>query len=72
MMFNSRISAACIGMACVVASACPTATAASGVYGDPEAAAKYWQEQSLEVSITTFTNAWKTGEHSIVVTSATS
>jgi hypothetical protein len=48
MMFNSRISAACIGMACVVASACPTSTAAGGVYGDPEAAAKYWQEQSLE------------------------
>jgi hypothetical protein len=55
-MFNSRIdaartavAAACIGMACVVAAGgSPLATAASGVYGDPEAAAKYWQEQSLE------------------------
>jgi hypothetical protein len=55
-MFNSRIdaarsavAAACIGMACVVAAGgSPPATSASGVYGDPEAAAKYWQEQSLE------------------------
>ncbi len=55
-MFNSRIDAArtavvaaCIGLACVVASAgSPPATAAGGVYGDPQAAAKYWQEQSLE------------------------
>jgi hypothetical protein len=56
-MSNSRISAAarkalvasCIAITCVsVASECgPTATAESGVYGDP-AAAKYWQEQSLE------------------------
>jgi Peptidase_C39 like family len=55
---NSRISAAarkalvasCIAITCVsVASDCgPTATAESGVYGDPAAAAKYWQEQSLE------------------------
>jgi len=55
-MFNSRIgaartavAAACIGMACVVAATgSPPATAASGVYGDPDVAAKYWQEQSLE------------------------
>ncbi len=55
-MFNSRVEAArtavvtvCIGLAWVVASGgSPQATAAGGVYGDPEAAAKYWQEQSLE------------------------
>jgi len=55
-MFNSRIgaartavAAACIGMAWfVAATGSPPATAASGVYGDPDAAAKYWQEQSLE------------------------
>lgn len=56
-MFNSRIDAAmrtgrvaaCLGVAAIVASVCsPTASAAGGVYGDPAAAAKYWQEQSLE------------------------
>jgi hypothetical protein len=57
-VFNSRTSAAarrglvasCIAITCVsVASECgPAATAESGVYGDPAAAAKYWQEQSLE------------------------
>lgn len=53
-MFNSRSGATarvavCLGAAAVVASVCsPTATAAGAVYGDPAAAARYWQEQSLE------------------------
>jgi Peptidase_C39 like family len=55
-MFNFRMAAArtamvaaCVGFACVIASAgSPPAAAANGVYGDPQAAAKYWQEQSLE------------------------
>lgn len=50
-MFNSRIAAALvaagIGMPSVFAPAGPAASA-DGVYGDPAAAAKYWQEQSLE------------------------
>jgi len=46
---RTAAAAACVAMACVVAPGCyPPATAASGVYGDPEAAAKYWVQQSLE------------------------
>lgn len=47
---------ACLGIACValaaacqaVAKSAPPSTASSGSYGDPAAAAKYWQQQSLE------------------------
>jgi hypothetical protein len=88
-MFNSRndagraaMVAACVGLAFVgTFTGSPRATAAGGVYGDPQAAAKYWQEQSLndpgveypdeQVSIATFTSAWHTGEDSIIVTAAT-
>ncbi|MCW2663769.1 MAG: hypothetical protein JWP83_4921 [Mycobacterium sp.] len=46
---RSALVAAVVGMAIVFApGGCPAATAADGVYGDPAAAAKYWQEQSLE------------------------
>jgi hypothetical protein len=56
-MSNSPIAAAArtvlvaagLGMALVIApGGSPAATAADGVYGDPAAATKYWQEQSLE------------------------
>ncbi|MBW0013368.1 C39 family peptidase [Mycobacterium sp.] len=46
---RTAVVAACFGIACVVAAAGITAAAADpGVYGDPRAAAKYWQEQSRE------------------------
>jgi hypothetical protein len=53
-MFNSLLALAartvaavvCIGAASV--SLAPAATATDGMYGNPAAAAKYWQEQSLE------------------------
>jgi hypothetical protein len=55
-MFNSRIAAAArtalvaagVGIALVVAPGVHPAVAADGVYGDPAAAARYWQEQSRE------------------------
>lgn len=56
-MFNSPIAtalrAALVGACIVVANAslvstCAVATAADGVFGDPAAAAEYWQQQSLE------------------------
>jgi hypothetical protein len=55
-MFNCRaavaartaMAAASIGMAFAALTFPPAATAANGVYGDPAAAAKYWQQQSLE------------------------
>jgi hypothetical protein len=54
--FNYRIeaaartaaAAACVTVGCVLAGGTPAASAADGMYGDPAAAAKYWQEQSLE------------------------
>ena len=55
---GSVVAGACIGMssvfllsACGSAPSAPTATSSpstSSVYGDPAAAAKYWQQQSLE------------------------
>lgn len=60
-MFNSRIASAVIGVAsaCFIAACTPTShsapsltpsitTSSSGVYGNPGAATKYWQQQSLE------------------------
>lgn len=47
-MLNSRIAAAVVAAGLGAAACCPAASAAAGVYGDPSAAAKYWQEQSLE------------------------
>ncbi|ORV85877.1 hypothetical protein AWC11_18355 [Mycobacterium interjectum] len=54
--FNDRIEAAvrtavasaAIAAACLLAGQSPAASATDGVYGDPGAAAKYWQAQSLE------------------------
>jgi len=47
---RSALVAACVGTTCVSVTwgFSPPASAAGGVYGDPAAAAKYWQEQSLE------------------------
>ena len=60
---RTAAAAACIAMACVVAPGCyPPATAASGVYGDPEAAAKYWVQQSLEDTCGLASVAYLVGE----------
>jgi predicted double-glycine peptidase len=46
---RAALVAACLGLALLVAPpGNPHATAAGGVYGNPETAAKYWQAQSLE------------------------
>ncbi|OBF47551.1 hypothetical protein A5787_10250 [Mycobacterium sp. 852002-50816_SCH5313054-b] len=45
---RAALAAACVAAACVLAGGSPAARAAGGMYGDPQAAAKYWQEQSLE------------------------
>jgi hypothetical protein len=53
-MFNSLIASAArtgVAVVCIGAASVSLASAASatdGVYGDPAAAAKYWQAQSLE------------------------
>ena len=53
-MFNSLIASAArtvVAVVCVGAASVPLASRAAatdGVYGNPAAAAKYWQEQSLE------------------------
>jgi hypothetical protein len=46
---RTALAVGCFAMATIsLVATCGPATATSGVYGDPDRAAKYWQQQSLE------------------------